>query len=233
MFKKAQHFKRSSPLFIVEFRELLETLRDDRKFHTVIINRLLYGDTTYWMPENNSRPMGFIRNATGLKARHWQLCKKWYWHHIVSFQMWKPESKIYTACLPFCSTNMLIVSPQELSSALRHGFQLVGLLSESALHRDHCCLLVLSGSEKRWFGTSKDMNKGSLLVARTTFVWTIIRYVEEKGQKLSRWHNQSSICAVPANLMVWIQWNLISVRRSVLPSVTSFLGVGTSYSEEA
>jgi len=39
---------RLSPLLIVEFRELLETIRDDRKFHTVIINTVLCGDITYW-----------------------------------------------------------------------------------------------------------------------------------------------------------------------------------------
>lgn len=47
MFKKIQHFVGSSPLFIVGFKELLETIGDKRKFHTVIINRVLYSDGTY------------------------------------------------------------------------------------------------------------------------------------------------------------------------------------------
>lgn len=61
--------------------------------------------------------------------------------------------------MTFSSTSMLITSPQQLSSALRHNFHLVGLLSELVLRRGDCGLLVLSGSEKRWFGILKDMIK--------------------------------------------------------------------------
>lgn len=62
------------------------------------------------VPEKNSRPIRYIKNATGLESVLLVVVQKRYWHHIVSFQLWKLESKTGTACLLFCSSGMLFVS---------------------------------------------------------------------------------------------------------------------------
>lgn len=48
----------SNPLFIVEFKELVESIRDDRKFHMVITNRVLYGGATHWTVRKEQQTRG-------------------------------------------------------------------------------------------------------------------------------------------------------------------------------
>lgn len=124
----------------------------------VITNRVLYGGATHWTVRKEQQT--------------YKLHQKWFRDEglpLVAVQKMvlapycfllavEAGIEICTDSLSFCLTIMLIPF-QQLSSALKYDFQLVCLLPELILHKDHCCLLVLFGSEKRYFGISKDIIK--------------------------------------------------------------------------
>lgn len=175
----------------------------------VITNRVLCGGATHWTARKEQQTCKIYQKWFKGEGLPLVAMQKMVLAPYTFFLAAEAGIQICTDSLSFCLTIMLIQF-RRLLSALWYEFQLVGLLSEFVLHKVHCCLLILSGTEKMVWDL-KGYNYCHYWW--TTFVWTIIRYMGEKFQKPWRWHNQSFIYAVPANQIVQTKWNLISVEK--------------------